>query len=219
MISGYSKTSNDGSCNYLNGYLLFSGDNNKNFIFGVAVDYFEDGSFGDVLTSFGGENPDVFELVFEVEEIFNEVLEFFDPFSEHGGSGVEILDDDVSFLDALFVGDVVHEIEEGGFLGAVNEGVLSFGELFIEFYMLGALLKDIVEHVHIVAVNSFGAEHVNDRDGEDEEKNDDETEIAEFDKGFGGLLLADGLGNDGFKVLLGFGHWNWSNRSVIPNKY
>ena len=147
---------------------MFSGDHDENFIFGVAVDDFEDGSFGDVLTSFGSENPDVFELVFKVEEMFDEVLEFFDPFSEHGGSGVEILDDDVSFLDALFVGDMVHEIEEGGFLGTVNEGVLGFGELFIELYVLGTLLEDIVEHVHVVAVNSFGAEHVNDRDGESE---------------------------------------------------
>ena len=147
---------------------MLSGDDDQNFIFGVAVDDFEDGSFGDILTGFGSENPDVFELVFKVEEMFDDVLEFFDPFSEHGGSGVEILDDYLSFLDALLVGDVVHEIEDSGFLGAVNEGVFGFGELFIEFYMLGALLEDIVEHVHVVAVNSFGAEHINDWDGEGE---------------------------------------------------
>jgi hypothetical protein len=116
---------------------LLSGDDDQNFIFGVAVDDFEDGSFGDILTGFGSENPDVLELVFEVEEVLDDILEFFDPFGENGGSGVEILDDDVSFLDALLVGNVIDEIEETSLLIAVNEGIFGFGELLIKLEMLG----------------------------------------------------------------------------------
>lgn len=47
--------------------------------------------------------------------------------------------------------------------------------------MLGALLENIVEHIHVMPVDPFGSQHVDDRNGEDEYEKKDKTKIANFD--------------------------------------
>ena len=66
VISGYSNISKDGNYFTSNNYLLLSRNDDENFVFGMAMDDFEDCSFGDVFASFRDDNPDIFELVFEI---------------------------------------------------------------------------------------------------------------------------------------------------------
>ena len=111
---------------------------------------------------------------------------------------MKILNDDVSLLETLLIRKVIHEVKETSLLTAIDEGVFTFGKLLIELNVLGALLENIVKHIHVMPMDPFGSQHVDDGNGEDEYKKKDETKIAHFDQGFNWLLFADCLSNKRF---------------------
>ncbi len=68
---------------------------------------------------------------------------------------MKVLHNDISLLEALLIGKMIHEVKESSILTAVNKPVLGFGELLVELGMLGTGFENIVEHVHVVAMNSL----------------------------------------------------------------
>lgn len=99
--------------------------------------------------------------------MLNQVFEFLHPLREQRRSSVKILDNHVSLFEALFVSEVVHEIEQCCFSAAINERIFTFGKLLIQFSVLRTFLKNVIKHVHIVSVDSLVSQHVNDRNGKD----------------------------------------------------
>ena len=108
---------------------------------------------------------------------------------------MEVLNNHVSLFETLFIGEMIHEIKESTISTTINECVFTFGELLVKLGMMGVLLENIVEHVHVMPVNTFGAQHVNDGDGENEDKKDDKADIPGFDKDLGGFLFVYSLRN------------------------
>lgn len=75
---------------------------------------------------------------------------------------MKVLHYHIAILQSLFVGKVIHKIEQTILIISINDCILAFNNLLIQLNMLRTFIKHVIQKIDVELMNSFGTKHVND---------------------------------------------------------
>ena len=134
-------------------YFLIACSYDDDFILRMSMDNFENWAFGNVFSILWSQNPNVFLIVLQIENLLNMILDIFWIFIKWRHWLMKMLYNDLFFFESLLISKMLDKMKKRILLMSMNDSIFGFSKWFIKFSMLCTVIKHIIKKIIVMSVN------------------------------------------------------------------